>query len=56
MHRLKIQQVFDNAWTDYAASFSPSPAQSKAAASIMACKSGMLGCNVSVCTDCGHLP
>lgn len=55
MHRLKIQQVFDNAWKDYAASFSPSPVQMKAASSIMACKSGKLGCNVSVCMDCGHV-
>ena len=55
MHRLKIQQVFDNAWKVYAASFSPSPVQMKAASSIMACKSGKLGCNVSVCADCGHL-
>lgn len=55
MHRLKIQQVFDNAWKDYAASFCPSPVQTKAASSILACKSGKLGCNVSVCTDCGHM-
>lgn len=55
MHRLKIQQVFDNAWKKYAASFSPAPVQMKAASSIMACKSGKLGCNVSVCTDCGHM-
>lgn len=55
MGRLKIQQVFDNAWKGYAASFCPSPVQEKAASSIMACKSGKLGCNVSVCTDCGHM-
>ena len=55
MHRLKIQQVSDNAWKVYAASFSPSPVQMKAASSIMACKSGKLGCNVSVCADCGHM-
>ena len=55
MHRLKIQQVFDYAWKDYAASFSPSLVQRKAASSLMACKSGKLGCNVSVCDDCGHM-
>lgn len=55
MHRLKIQQVFDNAWKDYAASFCPSPVQRKAASAILACKSGKLGCHVSVCTDCGHM-
>lgn len=55
MHSLKIQQVFDYAWKDYAASFSPSLVQRKAASSLMACKSGKLGCNVSVCDDCGHM-
>ena len=55
MHRLKIQQVFDNAWKEYSASFHPSTVQRKAAAAIMACKSGKLGCNVSVCKDCGHM-
>lgn len=55
MHRLNIQQVFDNAWKEYAASFCPSPVQGKAAYSIMACKSGKLGCNVSVCTNCRHM-
>ncbi len=55
MHRLKIQQAFDSAWKEYAASFCPSPVQGKAAASIMACKSGKLGVNASVCRDCGHM-
>ena len=55
MHRLKIQQVFDNAWKEYSASFHPSTVQCRAAAAIMACKSGKLGCNVSVCKDCGHM-
>lgn len=54
-HRLKIQQVFDHAWVDYSASFQPSDVQRRAASSIMACKSGKLGCNVSVCRDCGHM-
>lgn len=55
MHRLKIQQIFDAAWKDYSASFCTSPVQRKAAASIIACKSGTLGCNVSACKDCGHV-
>ena len=29
--------------------------QEKAAAAIMNCKSGSLGCNISQCTDCGHM-
>lgn len=55
MDRLKIQQLFDNSWKEYASSFCPSPVQMKAASSIMACKSEKLGCNVSVCTDCRHM-
>lgn len=55
MLRLKIQQVFDNAWQEYSSSFCPSSVQQKAASSIMACKSGKLGCNVSRCTHCGHM-
>ena len=50
----KIQQVFDFAWKDYCTSFSPSEVQAKAAASLMKCKTGKLGCNVSACDDCGY--
>lgn len=55
MYKLsKIQQVFDFAWKDYCASFSPSQVQTKAATSLMNCKTGKLGCNVSSCDDCGY--
>lgn len=50
----KIQQIFDSGWKDFSASFHPSPVQEKAASSIMRCKRGSLGCNVSICPDCGH--
>lgn len=53
--RSKIQQIFDFDWDGYASSFQPSEVQLKAAHSIMACKSGSLGCNISQCEDCGHL-
>lgn len=55
MRRLKIQQIFDTAWDGYSSSFCPSPVQEKAAYSLMACKSGRLGCSVSACTECGHM-
>lgn len=54
MAQYKIQQVFDYGWNDYLASSHHSSLQEKAAHSIMACKSGTLGYNVSQCQDCGH--
>lgn len=54
MPKSKIQQIFDFAWPDYQKSFSLSSVQSKAAYSIIKCKSGKLGCNVSICDDCGY--
>ena len=50
----KIQQLFDSGWSDYCDSFQPSAIQQKAAHSIMNCKSGKLGCNISICEDCGY--
>jgi len=54
MHKSKIQQILDHAWNQYCDSFCPSSVQSKAAHSIMNCKSGTLGCNISICQDCDH--
>ncbi len=54
MGRTKIQQVFDKAWDRYAASRHPSVEQMKAANSIIRCKTQNMGCNVSVCDECGH--
>lgn len=54
MHDLKVQQIFNAAWGDFYSSHSPGTEQVKAALSIMACKSGALGCNISTCTECGH--
>ena len=54
MADLKIQQVFNASWASYRQTHTVSNEQFKAAASIMACKSGSLGCNISVCDECGH--
>lgn len=49
-----IQKIFKAFWKEYARRHNVSLVQEKAALSIMACKSGTLGCNVSVCDSCGH--
>lgn len=54
MAKSKIQQIFEFGWEDYCDSYQPSMVQSKAAHSIMKCKTGQLGCNVSTCDDCGY--
>ena len=52
----KIQQVFLNSYAKFLASdFHISGVQEKAAHAILNCKSGSLGCNISQCTDCGHM-
>jgi len=53
MRRSKIQQIFDFGWKHYCHSYAPSEVQAKAAHSILNCKSGKLGCNISLCQDCG---
>lgn len=52
----KIQQIFLNSYEAFY-SYVPhmSGVQEKAATAIMNCKSGSLGCNISQCTDCGHM-
>ncbi len=51
----KIQEIFHNSYNEYCNHYNPSNVQHKAALSIMNCKSGKLGCNISICGDCGHL-
>lgn len=52
----KIQQIFLNSYVDFRSSDSHvSGVQEKAAHAILNCKSGSLGCNISQCTDCGHM-
>ena len=53
---LKIQQVFLSAYPGFSSSGAPqSDVQRKAAHAIMRCKSGKLGCNRSLCPNCGHM-
>lgn len=49
-----IQQIFQLGWKEYSHRFQPSLVQAKAAHSLLACKTGSLGCNISICKDCGH--
>lgn len=50
----KIQELFHASYSEYCNHYNPSEVQHKAASSIMNCKSGKLGCNISICEDCGH--
>lgn len=51
----KIQDIFHTSYGEYCNHYNPNDVQYKAALSIMNCKSGRLGCNFSICEDCGHL-
>ena len=52
----KVRQVFEASYQDYSAKASGLPhIQKKAAHAILNCKSGKLGCNVSRCSECGHM-
>jgi hypothetical protein len=50
----KIQEIFNMSYSDYSSQYNPTIVQQRAALSIMYCKSGTLGCNISRCIDCGH--
>ena len=54
MNNLKVQEIFNASWLDYCFLHNVSQEQEKAALSIIACKSGALGCNMSICEECGH--
>ena len=54
MDKCKIQRAFGYGWLDYRTSFNPSTVQSKAAYSILDCKSGKLGYSSSRCQECGY--
>ena len=51
----KIQDIFQRSYKDYCDIYNPSAEQQKAASAIINCKTGALGCSVSVCKDCGHV-
>ncbi|MDW2796419.1 transposase zinc-binding domain-containing protein, partial [Clostridium boliviensis] len=50
----KIQEIFQSSYSEYCGIYNPTEVQNKAALSILNCKSGKLGCNISICEDCGH--
>lgn len=52
----KIQQIFELSYKDYSAKANClTDVQQKAAHAILNCKSGKLGCNISRCSNCGHM-
>lgn len=52
----KIRRVFETSYQEYSAQVPYlSDVQRKAARAILNCKSGKLGCNVSRCSECGHM-
>lgn len=52
--KFPIQQVFRLSYRNYCRRHRQSHIQRKAAYALMRCKSQALGCNISVCADCGH--
>lgn len=56
INNYKIQQIWNHSFASFRSSgHYISDVQLKAAQAIMNCKSGILGCNISQCTDCGHM-
>lgn len=55
MTNSKIQQIFQHGWTEYQSKYSTSDIQQHAAYSIMNCKTGRFGYNISHCEDCNYL-
>ena len=56
MNNPKIRSISENSYQDFLDQGSrPSFVQQKASRSILSCKSGALGINISQCPDCGHL-
>ena len=56
LSNFKIQKIWQDSYEDYCHSgHFQSDEHKKASRSILACKSGRLGINVSECTECGHM-
>ena len=49
-----VQDVFNAFYPSYLNVYGKNGAYDKVARDIMGCKTGALGCNVTVCKDCGH--
>lgn len=55
MTSCNIRQIWDLSYTKFCASgHHQSAVQRKTSLAILSCKTGKLGCNISVCPDCGH--
>lgn len=56
MGEYKIRQIFETSYQENSSQLPfLSDVQRKASRAILNCKSGSLGCNVSRCSDCGHI-
>ena len=56
MGRYHIRQIFEASYQKYSDGASYlTDIQKKASRAILNCKSGKLGCNISQCSDCGHI-
>ena len=56
MGERKIQQIFQSSYEAYSSGgWYQTDIQKQAAHAILNCKSGKLGCNVSRCSECGHM-
>ena len=51
----KISQIWQYSYKDFSSMHHQSGIQEKASQSILNCKTGKLGYNISQCTDCGHV-
>lgn len=51
----KIQQIFQHGWNDFQAKYNPSDIQRRAAYSLLNCKTGQFGYNISRCEDCDYI-
>lgn len=55
MNNFNLQQIWEYSYDDYDSSGRfLSDVQRKASHAILNCKTGKLGCNLSICEDCGH--
>ena len=55
MNDFNVSAIFRIGWDEYCTHYQPSNVQSKAAYSIIYCKTGKLGYNVSVCQECNYV-
>ena len=55
MHEHSVKEIWDLSYDSFSSSGAfQSDVQKKASAAILACKTGSLGYNISLCSDCGY--